>query len=163
MKVGLNLWFDSGNGISMTHWSKDIAARVRQKAQDEKLSNAKALQDRQVLTDGRKAEWSKLTSALKNMTEQLNDEPDMKIRLQCSDAPGGLFVVTRLDSAANIQVRLDDSGEFNFLSQQSGYRKKINLELTTAGSGYYLRNSNTGAIIDGNMEQVAEEVITALL
>jgi hypothetical protein len=145
----------------MSDFSKYAAGKLKRKAEIKRLNDAKSIQDNQMLDKATTYFWSELRAKLKNACGEINQEPDIEIRLDCDDRTPNCIVVSRSDTASSIAGTLGNH-QFIFKGENgSRYNEILSVKLTLAGTDWYLVDSEqhpfTGA------EQAATKIITALL
>lgn len=65
----------------MSDWSSDVAARLKRKEEDERLSKQRALLERDILAHSGKTKWNELYQAAVRKSTEFNAEPERKDRL----------------------------------------------------------------------------------
>lgn len=146
----------------MSDWSQDLLRRLKEKAEGKAITDVKAIQDKQVLTDGMTSEWAKFKTALKQRCEEFNEE-QTDIQLHVGTQGDTKVTVSRSDTGAMIIGETDFVGPwFNFIGEKVTYERKIGIRLTMSGQGVFLTDKK-GKPLPGDMERIAPEIIEALL
>src|ERR1700688_2316304 len=101
LEFHLRLLSGSGGNNSMSERSRDIARRVREKAEQKRLETEKSVTEVKVRKHGLTSTWNQLSTLLSQMCDELREE-NVDVDLVCS-FHGDEIRVTRKGTAAQIR------------------------------------------------------------
>lgn len=145
----------------MSEWSKDMARRIREKKEENKLASQKSIQDKKIKDDALLHEWGHLWKRLKDMCAELNEE-DAGVALLCDDSLDKIRVSRRGSSASiegtysPVTYQMEFSGK---LPDGRNYSERFWIKLTDEGLGWVIVDAHDRRFTDSD---IADRIISAL-
>ena len=129
----------------MSEWSKDMARRIREKKEENKLASQKSIQDKKIKDDALLHEWGHLWK-----------------RLICDDSLDKIRVSRRGSSASiegtysPVTYQMEFSGK---LPDGRNYSERFWIKLTDEGLGWVIVDAHDRRFTDSD---IADRIISAL-
>src|SRR5689334_14552968 len=145
----------------MSDFSKHVASQLKLKAEQKRIAEAKSLQDRQTLDKGLADFWNAIREKLKLACEEINQEPEIDIRLNCNVQDPKTITLSRSDTGAYIVGSISGSDHL-FFQGKNGLRSEEMLSVRLAKNGVdcYIVDSSDRPLTGA--EQITNKLVAAL-
>jgi hypothetical protein len=151
-------------GGTMSDWSQNVSRRLQEKDGEQQKSNEKIIQDRNILSEGLNAEWQNILGSIKKKCEEINEDNNVKIKLNYMMRGPMKIGINRQDTGEMITVERGPNNEaaFLFLGMGVKYTRKIFVRINPKTDTIFLADKDA-IPIEESADELAAEIIETLL